>query len=856
LLVLALARPRDAIATARAALATRPSRYDASIAHQAAGIGLRETGEMTAAIRELRAALRLARASGDRDREVDVLASLGATLGRAGRGREGLTFLDEGVRHSRGPLAGRVLLRRADVLLVLDRYDEALRDLRGAVTRLRRAGDTVWAARSLAYRGFVQLALGAPRRADEDFAVAAELYRSLGQDYEYAQAINNRGYAAFARGDLPTALAYIEDAGRLFQAVTVAEPSNAIDHCTVLLAAGLSREALAEADATVAGMRPGKGDATKKAELLLAAARAALAAGEGTLALQRARRAARLFQNQGRDWWAARAKLVAVESRYLAGDRSVGLFHQAARLAEQLGRLRTGEAPQAHLLAGRLALHRGDDAGADQQLGRAAESRHRGRALDRSAAWLAHALLCEARGRSAATVHACGRGLDAIDEHRTSLGATELRAHATIHGAELARLAHRDALRRDDARRLLAWSERWRATALAVAPVRPPDDAQLVAELAALRDVVRRLADARSGNGHGVAPLVHERDRLERAVRARTLRTRGTGAAPGSDVDALVAGLGDAQLVELVEIDDVLHVLLVSDGQVRRFAAGRMVEAEREVELARFRLRGLAHRRPSAQGAPSLGQIGERLERVLLGPAAAALKPGAVVVVPPGRLHAVPWSLLPCLADRGVSVAPSGAAWLQLRRRAEPDGRAVVLAYGPDLGTGPAEIPPLAALYPGATVLGNGTATVERVLGALDGAWLAHIAAHGTFRADNPMFSALRLDDGPLTVHDLERLGRAPYRLVLSSCDSGLAKPVGADELLGLTVALVPLGAAGILASVVPVDDASAVPLMLAVHRGLRGGATLPDALWHARSQLDDDPVTLATASSFLALGV
>ena len=39
---------------------------------------------------------------------------------------------------------------------------------------------------------------------------------------------------------------------------------------------------------------------------------------------------------------------------------------------------------------------------------------------------------------------------------------------------------------------------------------------------------------------------------------------------------------------------------------------------------------------------------------------------------------------------------------------------------------------------------------------------------------------------GGLTVHDFERLARAPYRLVLSSCDSGVAAPVGADELLGL----------------------------------------------------------------------
>jgi len=50
-------------------------------------------------------------------------------------------------------------------------------------------------------------------------------------------------------------------------------------------------------------------------------------------------------------------------------------------------------------------------------------------------------------------------------------------------------------------------------------------------------------------------------------------------------------------------------------------------------------------------------------------------------------------------------------------------------------------------------------------------------------------------------LHDFERLGRAPYQLILAGCDSGMAAPVGADELLGLVSSLLPLGTAGIIAS-------------------------------------------------------
>src|SRR4051812_29760950 len=117
LLPLALSRPHDAIASARTVLARDPLAIEASFAHQAWGISLRQLGDIPAAVRELRTALRLAEQSGRSEREADVLATLGATLGRAGRSREGLARLDRAVELSRGALTGRVLLRRGHRLL-------------------------------------------------------------------------------------------------------------------------------------------------------------------------------------------------------------------------------------------------------------------------------------------------------------------------------------------------------------------------------------------------------------------------------------------------------------------------------------------------------------------------------------------------------------------------------------------------------------------------------------------------------------------------------------------------------------------------------------------------------------------
>ncbi|GAA2644914.1 hypothetical protein GCM10010399_93530 [Dactylosporangium fulvum] len=145
---------------------------------------------------------------------------------------------------------------------------------------------------------------------------------------------------------------------------------------------------------------------------------------------------------------------------------------------------------------------------------------------------------------------------------------------------------------------------------------------------------------------------------------------------------------------------------------------------------------------------------------------------------------------------------------------------------------------------------------MEAVLGALDGADLAHVAAHGLFRSDNPLFSALRLVDGPLTVYDLERLARPPRRVVLSACESGLSAVHPGDELLGLTAALLGLGATSLVASVVPVPDAATRPFMLRLYRHLRSGAGPAAALARARRDLAGaDPAARVAAAGFACFG-
>ncbi len=860
LLQLAMSRPRDALARVRRVLAGQVDAHEASVAHQAAGIVLRDTGDVSAGVSELRTALRLARQTGSADREADVLSSLGAALVLHNRTAQGLAAFDLAVELSHGVQLGQVLHRQGSVLVLLGRHTAALQSLRSAIDILQAAGDVIWTARALNARGLAYLNIGFPARADADFAAAGRLFAQTSQVRESIHTVLNRGVAAFRSGDLPTALSFLDEAASRYASLDVPAPPGISQlRCDVLLAAGLITDALAVADAAVQEIEDHRGPSTSKAELLLRAATCALAAGQPQAALDRARAADRLFRTQQRGWWQAHAGLLIVRARYAAQPHSGRLLTAAGQVASRLEALGSSEAVQAHLLAGRAALDLGQLDDARRHLTAAAQNRRRGVAISRAAGWLGEALLAQAEGEPQRVLTACGRGLDILDQYRWTLGASELRAQATAHGAELAAIAQRHAARLRRPRTLLAWSERWRATALAVPAVRPPAGGGFDSDLAALRQATSEVEVARL-QGQPTAALEREQLRLEIAVRASSLRTKGTGdvARSGISVSNLLDELGMTRLAEIIEVDGTLHVLLCEAGKVRQFTAGSTQDALRATDFARFALRRLARGRAADDPDSALAILksaGPALQDAVLGEAARHLADGPVVIIPPGRLHAIPWALLPALTDRAFSVAPSASAWLRAHSAVAPERKHVALAAGPDLITGGAEVPVAAELYDDVTVLSGTDATADRVLAALDGAWLAHVAAHGTFRADSPMFSSLRMHDGPLTVYDFERLARAPYRLVLPSCDSGLLAPAGADELLGLVSSLLPLGTAGIVAGVVPLNDHAVVPLMIDLHRSLRADLSLAESLHALRRDTAGDPASQGAVLSLVALG-
>jgi tetratricopeptide (TPR) repeat protein len=201
-----------------------------------------------------------------------------------------------------------------------------------------------------------------------------------------------------------------------------------------------------------------------------------------------------------------------------------------------------------------------------------------------------------------------------------------------------------------------------------------------------------------------------------------------------------------------------------------------------------------------------------------------------VVLAPAGALHGLPWAALPSLAGRALTVVPSAASWLRALRVPASPGH-VALVAGPDLSHAAEEVAAVRAGYPEPLVLTGTAATADAVRTAMDGAATAHLAAHGTFRSGNALFSSLRLADGPLITYDLEHLRRPPRLLVLSACDAGRADVRAGEAVMGLVGCALSYGTATVVAGVTPVGDAAARDLMTGFHERLAAGMPPAEAL-------------------------
>ncbi len=831
------------------------------ILERALGLAERELNDLAAAKRHLRRSIKVAEDAGLLTEAANTKGRLAYVISLAGDTESALAGLDPPIQETSGVTRAQMQMQRALVLQRAGRIDEALAQYRLAIPPLKRGHQYLDEARARNNRAVLHSYRGHYAAAEADLHRAEELAPLAGEGVSPAKIHHNLGFIAACRGSVPEALRWFDQAQGEYAALGQSQASVLSDRCGVLLTVGLAAEALDAALLAVAELEV-RGSAVDLAEARLMAARAALLAGDPVTGAQNARRARTEFRRQARFGWEALAEYVIVRSRLVQHPQSAKReYTETADKLAEAGWL--VQALELRLAWSAAALTHGPSKAAVEQLRIVSTFRHRQPALIRAHGWYAEAHLRRLDGDAMGCRAALRAGLRVLDSYQTALGTSDLQAHSSENAKDLAVLGCRLAIEEGTASSILEWAERWRASSLHHRPVRSSPGREIDRLLAELRRETSALEEA-ALEGKATSRHVVRQARLESAIRDKTRHAVGSGASrlttPPSARE-LRQALGEKSLVEFVAIDGQYHAVTVTPRRTSHFQLGGVTEVLREVDSIRFSYARIARGRGSPSGlatfAAAADHAGEQLDGLLFGPLRGELGDGALVIVPTGRLHHLPWSGLSTCFGRTVTVAPSAALWARAtRRRSSNGGGPVVLIAGPGVAHAQTEIIQLKEIYPDAIVLVGADATSARVAAALDGARIAHIAAHGIFRSDNPLFSSLQMFDGRLTVYDLELIRRAPELLVLSACESGLNAVHPGDELLGLSAAVLSLGTKDLVASVVPVPDLNTASFMVNVHHRLAQGERPPDALAHVRNRVSaSDPAARVTTAGFVCIG-
>ena len=110
-----------------------------------------------------------------------------------------------------------------------------------------------------------------------------------------------------------------------------------------------------------------------------------------------------------------------------------------------------------------------------------------------------------------------------------------------------------------------------------------------------------------------------------------------------------------------------------------------------------------------------------------------------------------------------------------------------------------------------------------------------HLASHGYFRRDNPMFSFLKLADSHLNFYSLLDLTLNAELVTLSACHTGMNKVFPGDELQGLMRGFLHAGARSLVVSLWAVGDRSTADLMREMYSDICAGKSKRAALRRAQ---------------------
>ncbi|MBX7054298.1 MAG: CHAT domain-containing protein [Pyrinomonadaceae bacterium] len=591
-------------------------------------------------------------------------------------------------------------------------------------------------------------------------------------------------------------------------------------------------------------------------------ARAAFAAGDAKAAKRELGRALRLFEAERNDTGLVTARLEAANLALQSGDADTALENTAIAF-ELLERIENPRlALTAGIISGQAHAKTGQYERAAEVFRRVIKNAVRLRQPDvRQRALTFLGELDAAAGNVYEAEHKFKTAIRIVEDLRAPLASEEfgmafmaarLRPFETLAKLYLEQDRIRDAFR-------VVESGRSRSLADSIGRGKTDKDADgLERRLEVVREELntyyKRLDRADPDEAAELRIAVDQReDQIDKLTRQISSVAGGGVESVGRRFSAaeLMRQLGrTATLVEFVEIDGYYSAFVAHNGHLRFFrglaSTDEVAEALGDLHF-QFGTMRYGYIARFAEQMRSRADIRlKKLYDLLIAPIDRAIGGGRLVFIPAGTLNYVPFHALfdgeRYLVERfEISYAPSSAVWARLgRRNAGPKDRgikrALLMGYADErIPLVEHEIKTISRIIPKARAYVGEKATVRAFDKHAAAADIIHLACHGQFRPESPMFSSLHLADGRVTVRDVSSKDLSAELVVLSACETGLSKVFAGDELLGLARGFIAAGVGSLIVSLWAVNDTAAERLMTDLYTDMQRGGTPAASLRHAQ---------------------
>ncbi|MBS1859013.1 MAG: CHAT domain-containing protein [Acidobacteria bacterium] len=739
-----------------------------------------------------------------------------------------------------------------NILYRQDRYQEALDSYQRARATLGTAGEPRDFAAVLSNIAVCLVSLGQHAQALAAYSEARQCSLRHGLHSLVAAADYNIAYLHYLQGDFLRAIDLYKESREHCR--RAADPYHLslcdLDEAELSLELNLNREAAALAAQAASGFEA-LSMPYERAKAVVLHAIAACRVGQPRLSAHLFRQARTLFAAEKNRLWPALIDLY----RAMLLERE-GAVERAGRLGRRAHRalapsILPGPAVLSQLLESRLLLHSGRVTAARQVW---LQARDRlATASTPALRFHAHFLggqIEERGGNHTAAFDAFESARREIDTLRSRLWGDEpkisfLKDKLAVYESLVHLCLHHRGLPSEAFRYIQQAKSRSLADLIALPPSpalpHPPLESEIDAARRDLDSHYRHFERlALSGNPSPAQVSGLRQSARESETRLARLLAETRPATPGNadplSLDAIQASIPpDAVLLEYYIARGTLCVCLLDRQSLDVVPLGPAEPIRARLRLLRFQMRrfhlGDQYRRavgdcPELAADTHLRELYDDLLRPLRPRLEAARH---LIFGPHDFLHHLPFHALRApdgyVIDRfNVSYAPSATVFALCGRGnpAAPPGGSLVFGIPDRLAPHiEQEARTAAQILPSARLFLGPDATGDVFRRYAPESRFIHIATHGMFRRDNPLFSAIRLGDSHLTLLDLYRLPLSAELVTLSGCSTGLNLIVGGDELIGLMRGLLLAGTRSVLVSLWDVNDLTTARFMGNFYRHL-----------------------------------